>query len=346
MRQLPFVVFSFCVTILCWGVYGPVLHSGQQGMVALPEGVEAASNQLARLRPFVCVGLAYFAIGVLVPGLLLWFRGEKGHWTMQGIIWSLAGGAVGAIGALGIIMALYFDGKPVYVMPLVFGGAPVVNSFLTIVWAKKLREVGPLFLAGLVMVVLGAVTVLMFKPSTGHSEAASSVSVMNWVWQLLSIATVIVCWGAYGPVLHKGQAAMDHSRLRPLLCVGLAYFLIAVLVPYALLLSGAYTEYSEFSWQTADGIVWSLAAGAAGALGALGIIMAFNFGGKPVFVMPLIFGGAPVVNVLFDASRHDLLGQLSAMFLAGMIVVVAGAVMVLVFAPRSAPPAKVAAQPT
>ena len=78
---------------------------------------------------------------------------------MTGIIWSLAGGAVGAIGALGIIMALYFGGKPVYVMPLVFGGAPVVNSFLTIVWAKKLREVGPLFLAGLVMVVLGAVTV-------------------------------------------------------------------------------------------------------------------------------------------------------------------------------------------
>src|SRR5690606_14153048 len=151
--------------------------------------------------------------------------------------------------------------------------------FLTIVWAKKLREVGPLFLAGLVMVVLGAVTVLMFKPSTGHSEAASSVSVMNWVWQLLSIATVIVCWGAYGPVLHKGQAAMDHSRLRPLLCVGLAYFLIAVLVPYALLLSGAVVEYSEFSWATRDGVFWSLAAGSAGPLGALGIIMALHFGG-------------------------------------------------------------------
>ena len=342
MRHLPFVIASFCVTILCWGLYGPVLHSGQQGMVVLPEGIEEAGGQLARLRPFVCVGLAYFAIGVIVPGLLLWFRGEKGEWTLTGILWSLAGGAVGAIGALGIIMALYFGGKPVYVMPLVFGGAPVVNSFLTIVWAKKLREVGPLFLAGLVMVLLGAVTVLWFKPSPEHATAASHVSFMDWIWQLVSIATVIVCWGAYGPVLHKGQAAMDHSRLRPLLCVGLAYFLIAVLVPYALLLSGLYTEYSEFSFRTTGGILWSLAAGAAGALGALGIIMAFNFGGKPVFVMPLIFGGAPVVNVLFDAYRHNLLGQLDPFFLAGMILVVAGAVMVLVFAPRSAPPVKTA----
>jgi hypothetical protein len=338
MRNLPFVVLSFCVTILCWGLYGPVLHTGQQEMTVLPEGVEAAGGQLARLRPFVCVGLAYFLIGVLVPGLLLYFKGEKGRWTATGIVWSLAGGAVGAIGALGIIMALYFGGRPVYVMPLVFGGAPVVNSFLTIVWAKKLREVGPLFLAGLVIVILGAVTVLLFKPD--HGGAGTSSSAMNWMGQILSIATVIVCWGAYGPVLHRGQAAMDHSRLRPLICVGLAYFLIAVLVPFALLLSGLYTEYSEFSWQTSTGVVWSLMAGAAGAIGALGIILAFNFGGKPVFVMPLIFGGAPVVNVLFDAYRHNLLGELHSVFIAGLILVVAGAAMVLVFAPRGAPPAK------
>lgn len=345
MRNLPFVILSFCITILCWGLYGPVLHTGQQGMVVLPEGVEAA-GQLARLRPFICVGLAYFLIGVLVPGLLLWFRGEKGQWTATGIVWSLAGGAVGAVGALGIIMALNFGGKPVYVMPLVFGGAPVVNSFLTIVWAKKLREVGPLFLAGLVIVLLGAITVLMFKPSAAH-VAQRDLSIMDWVWQFLSIATVIICWGAYGPVLHRGQAAMDHSRLRPLVCVGLAYFLIAVLVPYALLLSGLATEYSEFSFETTRGIVWSLLAGAAGAVGALGIIMAFNFGGKPVFVMPLIFGGAPVVNVLFDAYRHNLLGELHPAFIAGLILVVAGAAMVLVFAPRGAPPAKAASmQPT
>lgn len=334
MRSLLFVIASFGITILCWGMYGPVLHFGQEDMYT------GDGHGFARLRPFVCVGLAYFAIGVIVPAALLYLRGEKGHWTMTGVIWSLAGGALGAVGALGIIMAFTFGGKPIYVMPLVFGGAPVVNSFLTIVWAKKLREVGPLFLAGLVIVLIGAVTVLTFNPTA--SKASVDLFSMSFVYQLLSIATVILCWGAYGPVLHKGQAAMDHSRLRPLLCVGLAYFAIAVVVPF-LLLNTQFPEQSSFG--NVGGTLWSLAAGAAGAVGALGIIMAFNFGGKPVFVMPLVFGGAPVVNVLFSAFNQGRLGELPAMFLAGLILAIAGSAMVLVFAPRGKPPAKPAQKP-
>ena len=41
-----------------------------------------------------------------------------------------------------------------------------------------------------------------------------------------------------------------------------------------------------------------------GAIGALGIILAFNFGGKPVYVMPLVFGGAPVITTLLVGSRR------------------------------------------
>ena len=37
---------------------------------------------------------------------------------------------------------------------------------------------------------------------------------------MLAIVLAILSWGACGPVLHKGQAKMHHSRLRPLLCVG------------------------------------------------------------------------------------------------------------------------------
>ena len=62
--------------------------------------------------------------------------------------------------------------------------------------------------------------------------AAAADGVWTWFLRVLSIALAIVSWGAYGPVLHKGQAAMHHSRLRPLICVGLAYFVIAVIVPY------------------------------------------------------------------------------------------------------------------
>ena len=355
MRSILLVVASFAVTILAWGLYGPVLHWGQHEMSTI--------GKFARLRPFICVGFAYFVIGVVVPAVLLKLKGEQGTWTAGGVLYSLAGGALGAIGALGIIMAFNFGGKPIFVMPLVFGGAPVVNSFLTIYWAKRMKEIGPLFMAGLVMVLIGAVTVLIFKPTAptpalqpvaekvaekiteeGNEAAAETVPVVaepeshtmrDFVLRIASIATTILCWGAYGPVLHKGQAAMQHSRLRPLICVGLAYFAIAVVVPNLLLLG--MPEPSHYSFQ---GTAWSLAAGAAGAIGAIGIIMAFNFGGKPVFVMPLIFGGAPVVNTLFTTFTSGLWGQVDAFFLAGLILVIAGAAMVLVFAPKSPPPVK------
>jgi hypothetical protein len=321
MRNFLLVVPSFALTILCWGIYGPVLHWGQEGM-------STADHQLARWRPFVCVGLAYFAIGVIVPIVWLWVRGESGRWSLSGTLWSLAGGTLGAVGALGIILAFTFGGKPVYVMPLVFGGAPVVNAFLTIWMARKLKEIGPLFLAGLVMVILGAVTVLIFAPDTKSMSLEGRFT--DWFLRLLFVAVTILCWGSYGPVLHKGQAAMNHSRMRPFLCVGLAYFAIAVVVPHIIL--AGWPEESHYASFT--GTLSSLAAGAAGAIGALGIIMAFNFGGNPVYVMPLVFGGAPVISTLFTAAEKGLLSELHPMFLAGLILAVAGSGMVLFFAPR------------
>lgn len=350
MKNLAFVIASFAVTIVCWGIYGPVLHWGQHGMSTV--------GGYASLRPFICVGLAYFGIGVAVPTILLQLRGEPGDWTLKGILFSLAGGALGALGALGIILAFYFGGKPFWVMPLVFGGAPVVNSFLTIFLAGKMKEIGPVFIAGLIIVVLGATTVLVAKPNppappikpvevqveqAPPAEAANQETFVRrettWfrdlVLRIASIALVICCWGAYGPVLHIGQAAMHHSRLRPLICVGLAYFLIAVVVGYLWL--AATGEASTFNF---TGTFWSLMGGAAGAIGALGIIMAFNFGGKPVYVMPLVFGGAPVVNTFFTITASGLWDQVNALFVAGLLLVIAGAAMVLVFAPKGSPPPK------
>jgi hypothetical protein len=355
MRNLLAVIASFGVTILGWGLYVPMLREGQANMsdIATP----------AKWRPYMCVGFAYFLIGVLVPIVLLRMWGERGQWTVRGIVYSLLGGALGALGALGIILAITFGGNPIYVAPLVFGLAPVVNSFLTIYLAGKMRDIGPMFLAGLVMVTLGAVTVLLNSPHgpakapakaaatadaapAAATAGASRVTTVkkaasSLVMQVLAIAMVALCWGSYGPTLHKGQAAMMNSRLRPLLCVGLAFFVIAVLLPPFILMNAP--EASRFS--NLSGTFWSTMAGAAGAVGALGIILAFNFGGKPIFVMPLIFGGAPVVATITSTARQGLMDELGPFFYAGLILVIAGAAMVLVFAPKSGPHAPAHAAP-
>jgi len=72
------------------------------------------------------------------------------------------------------------------------------------------------------------------------------------------------------------------------------------------------------------GVLWSLLAGACGALGALGIILALSFGGRPIYVMPLVFGGAPVVNTLLTAFMNRAFNQLKGLFLAGLLLVITG----------------------
>jgi hypothetical protein len=339
MKGMLAVLLSILITVICWGVYGPVLHNGQHDMGS------------SSWRPFICVGMAYFVIAVIAPVAWLQTKGESGQWSTQGVLWSLAAGAAGAIGALGIILAFAWKGSPVYVMPLVFGGAPDVNTFLTMYMTKTFKAAGPLFFAGLILVVAGASIVLVFKPKpapkavaehaapaatdTAHAAppAETEFGAINLFYVSFFTFTTALAWGVYGPVLHKGQAAMGHSKFRPLICVGVAYFLIAVLVPLAVLS----TQGEKGSWDF-GGTIWSLAAGSAGAIGALGIIMAFNSGGKPIFVMPLVFGGAPVVNTFLSMFIANTFGSAGAFFYAGLIVVACGAVTVLIFSPKPGKP--------
>jgi drug/metabolite transporter (DMT)-like permease len=334
MTSLLAIPLSIALTAFCWGVYGVVLHEGQHAM------------DESRLRPFICVGLAYFLLGVVAPLVWLYMQGEKGKWTGTGTLWSLIAGAVGALGALGVILALTFGGKPVYVMPLVFGGAPVVNTFTTMYMGRSFRT-NPLFLAGLILVIAGAAMVLVFKPFSPPPGAAAStapeLTAGDWLKIVGSVALTVVCWGVYGPTLHKGQMAMQGSRLRPLVCVGVAYLVIAVVLP--LMLMPLVGDPGEWTFR---GTMWSLAGGAAGAIGAIGIILAFNFGGKPIYVMPLVFGGAPVINTFASLVSVDQVGELRPTFIAGLIIVVIGAVTVLVFAPKGQPhaPSHAPAKPT
>ncbi|MDA7979643.1 MAG: hypothetical protein MPJ50_12825 [Pirellulales bacterium] len=338
MRGLLAVPICIAVTALSWGTYGVAVHVGQYGLGT--EEMDADTRKLVQgMFAFMCVGIAYFLVAVLIPLIRLKTKGEKGSWTVRGTVTSTVAGAVGAVGALGIVIAFGSGGSPIYVMPLVFGGAPVVNTFVSMVFAKAYRDIRPVFLVGLALVVTGAVLVLVYTPSVG---ATTSTVEPNWGLIIGAIFVTALCWGSYGPVLHKGQAAMGGSRLRPFVCVGLAYIVVAVIAP-TLWLSANGISLTQ-GW-TGRGVTWALVGGGVGAIGALGIIFAFNYGGKPVFVMPLVFGGAPVVNTFTKIAIHLSKGDeltTPSMFFVGLGTVIVGAVLTLVFAPRGGKPATAA----
>jgi hypothetical protein len=374
MIKLPFVLAFTALTALSWGVYGIVLHKG--------------TDQLGHssIRAFIGVGIAYFLVAVLVPAIWLSSKPEKGHWSIAGTILSLFAGTVGALGALGVTLALAFKADPIYVMPIVFGGAPVVNTLVTSWINKSFTQIKPMFLVGLILVAFGAVGVLVNKPvskknaaakteaakteaaapatpsessSEQATEATSSTETTppaepattaaeakepsnandkgpNPLSVGFAIAMAVICWGAYGPVLHLGQSKMGGSRLRPFCCVGIAYFLIAVAVPVMILMAAPDGITLTFE-QIASGMMWAVLAGGAGAIGALGIILAFNYGGKPIFVMPLVFGFAPVINTFVSMFVAGTLDKISLYFIGALLLGITGAVTVLLFAPKAKP---------
>ena len=150
------------------------------------------------------------------------------------------------------------------------------------------------------------------------------------LWVLFAIGAAL-SWGIYGAMLHQGQVKLG-SPLRSLLCVGVAYFLIGVIVPVAMLASQG--ELNAQGWN-AFGATTATVAGALGAIGAVCIILAFKNKGLPTYVMPLVFGGAPVINVLVSMVIHPPKSSLNPWLFVGFLLVVLGASMVLYFRPSS-----------
>ena len=143
------LVFAFGAA-LSWGLYGPVLHKGQ---------VQLGNP----LRALLCVGIAYFLVGVLVPVAALSAQGGLKGFTTEGSTLATLGGVLGAVGAICIIWSFRTGGLPAYVMPLVFGGAPLVNVMLSM-WMHPPKTVSPMLYVGYILAALGAGMVLYYKP--------------------------------------------------------------------------------------------------------------------------------------------------------------------------------------
>ena len=149
---------------------------------------------------------------------------------------------------------------------------------------------------------------------------------MSW---MAFVVGAVLSWGLYGASLHRGQVLLGNP-LKALLCVGIAYVLIAVFVPV-----GALASQSELRGFNASGTLTATIAGALGALGAVCIIYSFRAGGSPLYVMPLVFGGAPLVNVLATMVLHPPKSAPNPMLFVGFLFAAIGAGLVLYYRPTS-----------
>jgi drug/metabolite transporter (DMT)-like permease len=156
-------------------------------------------------------------------------------------------------------------------------------------------------------------------------------------WLYFALLTV-ASWGLYGAFLHTGQVNMSdpvNGRYKAFLCVGIAYFITAVLAPLAVLM------WNGASWNFAPkGVAWSLLAGTVGAIGAFGVLLAFGAKGTPAVVMSIVFAGAPVLNALYTLATHPPAGgwtKLPPQFVLGILLAAVGGCLVTLYKPTPAP---------
>jgi hypothetical protein len=130
------------------------------------------------------VGVAYFLVAVLVPLVLIFVMNfdptakAAPNFKAIPIMWGIMAGIAGALGALFVIFAATNAGAGgvIYVAPLVFAGAPIINTFATIYYFHPVKTLPDWkFFLGLGFAVVGAAMVMVFKPADEvHSTAQVS----------------------------------------------------------------------------------------------------------------------------------------------------------------------------
>ena len=143
---MPAWLFYTILAGLTWGAYVPVLYYGIG---------ELGGGANARLLAVLCVGVAYFVIGVIFP-LSMFLTGQY-VWpkaSTPGLVFSGLAGVSGAGGAILLILAASAanaTGKTnltLFIAPVVYGLAPIIAALITSVWLPKPEEHNP-FLFGL-----------------------------------------------------------------------------------------------------------------------------------------------------------------------------------------------------
>jgi hypothetical protein len=170
---------------LAWGTYVPLIFYG---------GNELGGKAGARLMAILCVGVAYFVIAVLFPLVMFLARpADRPDLTTTGLVFSGLAGVAGAVGALCVIFAsksatqaalgakLNPAAYRLYIAPMIFGLAPVINTLVSLVWHPEKGEPfhfgfdmpGWKLWVGIVLVGVGAALVLFSKEEAESKHAVT-----------------------------------------------------------------------------------------------------------------------------------------------------------------------------
>lgn len=145
-----------CGTALCWGLYGPTIQHAR-----------SATGEWSAFKPYVFIGVAYL-VWACVGGLIgMSMKGDTYSYTgtqSPAMTWGFIAGSLGAIGAFSLTSAMLSGGKPLFVMPIVFGGAVTVTAIVSIIELKDLSKVSPMLWVGMVAVFVGVVLVASNTP--------------------------------------------------------------------------------------------------------------------------------------------------------------------------------------
>jgi drug/metabolite transporter (DMT)-like permease len=207
---------------LSWGTYVPIIFYG---------GSVLGGNAGARLMAILCVGVAYFVLGVVFP-LVMFTTGQQ-PWPdlkTNGLVFSSLAGVAGAIGAICVVFAsssavrtakeepaykemaarqeqlknspaedtaakqesaalkaemdTYAGKYRLFIAPLIFGLAPVINTLLASLWHPKPGDPWQFYfdppgwklVAGIALVAAGVFLVLYSKEEAEEQKKKAMVT--------------------------------------------------------------------------------------------------------------------------------------------------------------------------
>jgi|SRR5580765_7967486 len=173
---------------LAWGTYVPIIFFGGNELSGKP-------GPSGRFMAILCVGGAYFFMGVVLPLIMFTTNWLGVKWSdvnisSTGVTFAGLAGVAGAVGAICVVFAtsaatgaardagLPRDTYKVFIAPLIFGLAPIINVLVSMVWHPKAGEAfhfgfksaHPLLWVGIVLVGIGAALVLYSKELTEAGE--------------------------------------------------------------------------------------------------------------------------------------------------------------------------------